>query len=1249
MQPILVTLSGRNKAILSMLCVVIIGCMTWFAGRMIQQWLDERTVDAGRVVPSAASKILQREKLVVGIRNNVAPFGFIAGDGTLSGFDVDISREIARRWLGDEEALDLKIVTAANKIPMLLADEVDLLVAALPSRRDRDALIDFSETYFMDSLSLLTRTDSNLTEVDDLEGRVVATIADSHHASTIQEEANQAALSIIVKEISDFAQALDALATGGVDAIAANNIALIQLARGNPGLQVISTNWAPSPYSIGLRQGDSHIRALLNFTLEDMMRDGTYELLSEKWFVAESLHRLQTSPGEWSYELSQLPQESVQTNDNPLDVIRERRHIVAGVSDNVFPFGFRDDGGEWQGFDIDIIRELAKRWLGDETAFELVPGEIFDHVTSLSSGEIDLVAAGMIKRREWFYSVDFSQHYLGPPIVNEPLGIAIRQNQPAFRELLNFTLQEMKRDGIYDTLHTRWFGPDFPTYPVEMWPGDAGYLLTPYLGQAVPVRISAPRDSTIRRIRQRGNILQVGVANDKFPFGFIDESGKLDGFDVELTRALADYWGLQIHHVAQSSAAQIPQLLQGNVDLIAAGLVHDRQRERELDFSQTYFVNGLSLLTPQTDIIDATDYLKRVATQEIIKIAVPDQLSIQDQVQAFLDRNGWNGELLTYQALEEAESSLLARQVDAVVAEYVALTQIIKDRPAAFRIGQPFATQPLALGLTAGDSHFQQLVNISLQEMAQNGRYAELYAKWFGGEISPYSIELWHTGSHPSFEDASSALDRTVYAGIDRLSERGQLTVGIELESNPFSFARENGDPEGVDVDLARQFAARWLGNKDAIQFGIVTPDNVGQMLEEGGIDIVIGDLIGQHNVGHDLYRSQTYYRNIYRLILPTENRAKSVAGLRGSTIGIEVNSASEELLQRVAARHQIDLNPLPFVSLTKAIEALDAGVISAVAGEETELRRFVSDSHYSFLREPLEVNSRAVGLAHYDHAFRDLINFTLQEMELDGTLARLSEQWLGNKMELSVEVWPGQHHLSLDLGPMDIIPAGSYTRGYAGGFPDERSEQNIELDTFHIDRFEVTSRQYARCVEAGECESPSRPQSVKIRHSPIQQNYPVSWVRWFDAAGYCAFVGKRLPTEAEWERAARGPGNALYPWGNDKPDMQPNFDYLHGGESLVGSFPSDVSGYGIYDMGGNVREWVADWYRWDYYTDGTAKNPPGPEMGVTKVLRGGSWNDTEIYVRSTVRRNFLPESVDANLGFRCASTTVPIYNITQE
>jgi formylglycine-generating enzyme required for sulfatase activity len=227
------------------------------------------------------------------------------------------------------------------------------------------------------------------------------------------------------------------------------------------------------------------------------------------------------------------------------------------------------------------------------------------------------------------------------------------------------------------------------------------------------------------------------------------------------------------------------------------------------------------------------------------------------------------------------------------------------------------------------------------------------------------------------------------------------------------------------------------------------------------------------------------------------------------------------------------------------------------------------------------------------------------------------------------------------------------------GAFVDELPAHFVYLDAYQIMRYEVTNKQYAQCVKNGTCQGGGyeyQDESGNIRNRLDDQAYadhPVVSVSWFQAEAYCQWIGARLPTEAEWEKAARGADGRIYPWGNDFDCKKGNFDdetqldsyVVPGGEncdgfpetSPVGSFTSGQSPYGVYDMAGNVWEWTADWYDENYYSTSPLENPLGPDFGDYHVLRGGSWDNVDGYVRSANRGWFDPSNSNVNVGFRCA------------
>ena len=175
----------------------------------------------------------------------------------------------------------------------------------------------------------------------------------------------------------------------------------------------------------------------------------------------------------------------------------------------------------------------------------------------------------------------------------------------------------------------------------------------------------------------------------------------------------------------------------------------------------------------------------------------------------------------------------------------------------------------------------------------------------------------------------------------------------------------------------------------------------------------------------------------------------------------------------------------------------------------------------------------------------------------------------------------------------------------------------------------------YRRCVQAGQCTEPAH--SPRYSRSAYGQ-HPILGVAWTQAVDYCAWAGRRLPTEAEWEKAARGTDGRLYPWGNEAPDStRLNFAHHVDDTAVVGSYPAGASPYGVLDLAGNVWEWTADGYDEDYYLEGPRENPPGGTSVNQKVLRGGSWNTEAHNVRVSNRFWGFPGRNDTD-GFRCAS-----------
>ena len=239
-----------------------------------------------------------------------------------------------------------------------------------------------------------------------------------------------------------------------------------------------------------------------------------------------------------------------------------------------------------------------------------------------------------------------------------------------------------------------------------------------------------------------------------------------------------------------------------------------------------------------------------------------------------------------------------------------------------------------------------------------------------------------------------------------------------------------------------------------------------------------------------------------------------------------------------------------------------------------------------------------------------------------------------------------------LDYDEMIDIPAASYLMGcdpmkdIVCYYVPEEKQHKVSISAFSIDKYEVTTQGYDECMKAKKC---SMPTIGGLMHygNPESKRFPINGISWYQARQYCQWKGKRLPTSAEWELAARGTDGRIYPWGNQQPDCsrtvmdRPGAGHMGcgSGDTLdVGSKPEGASPYGVMDMAGNVWEWTSDWYDEQYYFHSPEKDPKGPENGQLKITRGGDFLSRQGYeLRASGRFPYYPSNPSPAIGFRCA------------
>ncbi|TAJ07953.1 MAG: formylglycine-generating enzyme family protein [Nitrospirae bacterium] len=268
-----------------------------------------------------------------------------------------------------------------------------------------------------------------------------------------------------------------------------------------------------------------------------------------------------------------------------------------------------------------------------------------------------------------------------------------------------------------------------------------------------------------------------------------------------------------------------------------------------------------------------------------------------------------------------------------------------------------------------------------------------------------------------------------------------------------------------------------------------------------------------------------------------------------------------------------------------------------------------------------------------------------------------ITVEWTSEGKKIAMErakTWPTKDD-------MVSVPAGTFLMGSdkktdRNAYAAERPQRMVYLNAFKIDKYEVTALQYLKFVLAQD-----RPPQVDWRYDggnfqAGMAHHPIMHVSWYDADAYCRWAGKRLPTEAEWEKAARGEDGRMNPWGNQSAGLsranfgrtglsgpvrdRPERLLMYPPIIAVDKYDNAVSPYGAHQMMGNVAEWVADWYEKDYYAAAPDRNPQGPDRGTQKAFRGGGWMDSTTTMRAAMRNGTDPTTKINWLGFRCAHDT---------
>lgn len=525
------------------------------------------------------------------------------------------------------------------------------------------------------------------------------------------------------------------------------------------------------------------------------------------------------------------------------------------------------------------------------------------------------------------------------------------------------------------------------------------YTIFPYcLPLEPPENIPQEKKSTINRIHKRDKLL-VGVYGDTPPFGFIkNENNQVDGFDIDLIKAIAKKLNIEVEFIIIKSKERIDVLRDRKVDIVAAALTHTKARDEEIDFSQTYFLDGQSLLVQKNSSINSL-----IDITDATRIAVLEGTTSKENIYKKLQDNNINAKLCPFNDRLQAVKALVDNEVDVFTSDKGMLSYFASQYHSLKLINETLSMEPYGFGLPSNDSSFRGRIDFALQELKKDGIYDKIYKKWFKGQV-PYEVETFQ-GSYRIDNNDISLHERESL--VDKILKEGRFTAAIRSDFKPFSFY-EN-DRVGFDVDIMHEFAKRWTGRKDAVKFKLVTAKKRIEILNKEEVDIVAAAMTHTNDRDIDIDFSQTYFIDGQRLLVRKDSNINDFNGLNNKKVAVVSGATSHENIQTEADKNGILIDILEYRDNEEAVDALKNNTVDAFTTDEMALLEFVeADSNLKITGDPFSREPYGIGVRNNDSRFRDLINFTLQEMKFDGTYDAIYCRWFKNKTPYNIEITPG-------------------------------------------------------------------------------------------------------------------------------------------------------------------------------------------------------------------------------------------------